>query len=146
MFLKSVTTYSDPLNGTSSPKNIPGALVDYSLRVTNTGPGTVDNNTLVISDPLPGSIELFTGNLSGGAPFIYVNGTPSSGLTCSYTSLSSAADCIDFSSDGGTTWTYVPNGGYDPAVTNIRFKPSGIMNGSGGGNPYFDLGFRVRIK
>ena len=40
--LKSVVTLSDPENGTANPKAIPGAIVLYTLDVTNTGVGAVD--------------------------------------------------------------------------------------------------------
>ena len=142
VFLKTLSTYSDPLNGTSSPYNIPGAYVDYTLRVTNTGSGTVDNNSIAIVDPIPANTELFTGDSSGsGAPFVFTNS--GSGLACGFTALGNFSDCVDFSTNG-TTWNVLtPNGSFDPAVTHIRFKPTGTMNGSGA---YFDLQFRVRIK
>jgi uncharacterized repeat protein (TIGR01451 family) len=134
--------YSDPVNGTINPKNIPGSEVLYTLIVTNSGAGTVDNNTLVIVDPIPANTELFTGNLSGGAPLVFTNGAPSSGLTCTFTALNNFADCVDFSNNGGATWNYVPNGGFDPAVTHIRFIPAGAMNGdavAGSPSPNFSL-------
>ena len=148
VFLKSLSTYSDPVNGTSSPYNIPGAYIDYTLRVTNTGNGAADNLTIV--DPIPANTELFTGNLSGGAPFIFTDSSsPSSGLTCGFTALGNFADCVDFSTDG-TNWnTYTPNGAFDPAVTHIRFKPVTTMNADtpvGSPSPYFDITFRVKIK
>jgi uncharacterized repeat protein (TIGR01451 family) len=149
IFLKTVAVTSDPVNGTSNPKFIPGADALYSLRVTNSGAGKVTNNSVIITDPIPSNTELFTGNLSGGAPFSFADGSPSSGLACGFSSLNNLSDCVDFSNDGGTTWSYVPNGSYDPAVTNIRFKPSGAMSGdpvAGSPSPYFDLGIRVRVK
>ena len=150
MFLKTLQTYSDPVKGVSvNAHNIPGAEVDYTFRVINTGLGSVDSNTLVIVDPIPSNTELFTGGLSGSAPFAFVDSaSPSSGLSCTFVSLSSMTDCIDFSLDG-SNWSYVPNGSYDPAVTHIRFRPSNSMNGdavAGAPSPYFDLTFRVRIK
>lgn len=146
IFLKTVAVTSDPFNGGTNPKYIPGAEALFTMRVTNSSAGTVDNNTLIITDPIPANTEVFTGDLSGGAPFIFADGTPSSGLTCAFTALGNLADCMDFSNDSGASWTYVPNGSFDPAVTNIRFSLSGTMNGSGGGNPYFDLKFRLRVK
>lgn len=148
VFLKTLSTYSDPVNGTSTPYNIPGAYIDYTLRVTNTGNGTADNLTIV--DPIPANAELFTGNLSGGAPFIFTDSSaPTSGLSCGFTALGNFADCVDFSIDG-TNWnTYTPNGTFDPAVTHIRFKPVTTMNADtpvGSPSPYFDITFRVRIK
>lgn len=145
-FLKTVSVTSDPYNNGTNPKYIPGAEALYTMRVTNSGAGTVDNNTLIVTDPIPANTELFTGNLSGGAPFIFTDGTPTSGLSCAFVALNNLADCMDFSNDSGATWTYVPNGTFDSAVTNIRFSLSGSMNGTGGGNPYFELKFRVRVK
>jgi uncharacterized repeat protein (TIGR01451 family) len=146
--LKTVSIVSDPINGTTNPKYIPGAIVQYTLRVTNTGPGTA--GSVVITDPIPANTDFFAGDLGavGSGPIQFVDGTPSSGLSWTFTSLGSGADSVDFSNNGGTTWTYtpVPVGGYDSNVTAIRLKPNGTMNGTGGGNPYFDLNFRVRVK
>ena len=36
--------------------------------------------------------------------------------------------------------------GYDAAVTTLRLRPKGTMPGNGGGNPYFELRFRVTVK
>ncbi len=125
--LKSVSILNDPVNG------VP-----------------VQDNTLVIVDPVPANTEFFSGNVSGGAPYQFVGSiTPASGLTCPFTALNNFTDCVDFSSDGGTTWTYVPNGSFDAAVTHIRFRPSGRLNGDaplGTPSPGFSVQFRVRIK
>ena len=149
-FLKSVQVTSDPVNGGSNPKFIPGAEALYTLNVTNSGSGSVDNNTLTVIDPVPANTELFTGNLSGGAPFIFTNGTPSSGLTCVFAGLSDSADCVDFSAFiSGSDWSYIPNGGFDPNVKRIRFIPAGSMSGDttpGSPSPNFNLQFRVRVQ
>jgi uncharacterized repeat protein (TIGR01451 family) len=134
VFLKTLATYSDPVNGTSSPKNIPGAEVDYTLMVTNTGAGTVDNNTLAVIDPIPANTELFVGNMSGGLPFVFNNS--SSGLTC-------VAGCMDVSTDGGSNWIPLPGGTYAPTVTHVRFRPTGSMSATPAS---FSLQFRVRVK
>jgi uncharacterized repeat protein (TIGR01451 family) len=147
--LKTVAVVADPVNGTTNPKYIPGAEALYTITITNSGAGTVDNNTLMITDPIPANIELFTGNLSAGAPYTFVNGTPTSGLSCAFVALNNLTDCVDFSNNNGSTWVYVPNGGYDPAVTNIRFSPAGSMSGdasAGPPSPSFSLGFKVRVK
>ena len=65
-----------------------------------------------------------------------MNGSPSSALTWTFTALNSLTDDVDFSNDGGTTWTYVPvpdANGYDAAVTDVRLRPKGTMPGNGGG-------------
>jgi trimeric autotransporter adhesin len=148
VFMKTVAVLSDPFNGGTSPKNIPGAIVLYTLRVTNTGAGTVDSNTLIIADPIPANTELFVGDLAGAnsGPIGFVQGTPTSALSWTYTTLGDTLDDVDFSNVGCNTWTYVPTLPFDPAVNCIRLNPKGTMSGTGGGNPYFDLSFRVRIK
>jgi hypothetical protein len=147
-FLKSVQVTYDPINLSLNPKYIPGAEVLYTMTVTNSGQGKVDSGSLAIVDPVPAHTELFTGNLGGGAPFIFTDGALPSGLSCNFIALGDFTDCVDFSVNG-TTWTYVPNGSFDPAVTHIRFKPSGSMNAdatAGAPSPSFDLRFRVRLK
>jgi uncharacterized repeat protein (TIGR01451 family) len=147
--LKTVSVTSDPINGTTNPKNIPGAQVLYTLRVTNSGAGTVDNNTVVITDPIPANTDLFVGDLGavGSGPIVFVQGSPSSGLTWTFTSLASTTDDVEFSRDNGATWTYVPTPPYDAAVNGIRLKPKGTIAGATGGvNPYFELRFQVRVK
>ena len=149
VFMKTVSVTSDPVNGTTNPKNIPGAEVLYTLRVTNTGAGTVDNNTILVTDPIPANTDLFVGDLGavGSGPIVFVQGTPTSNLTYTFTSLASSTDDVEFSNDGGTTWTYVPTPPFAPAVNRIRLNPKGIMAGASGGlNPFFELRFRVRIR
>lgn len=148
--MKTVLVISDPVNGASNPKFIPGAEALYSLSVTNTGQGTVDANGTFITDPVPANTELYVGDLggAGSGPVAFTNGTPTSNLTWTYTSLASTTDDVAFSNNGGSAFTYTPIGStYDPAVTHIRFNPKGKMAASIGlGNPSFTLGFKVRIK
>ena len=149
LFLKSVAVTSDPLNLTVNPKNIPGAEVLYTLRVTNTGAGTVDSNTLVIVDPIPANSDLFVGDLGAvnSGPIAFVQGTPTSALTFTYTALNSGTDDVDFFSDVGCTVPVaLPTVPYDASVRCIRLNPKGTMAGTGGGSPFFDLNFRVRIR
>lgn len=150
--LKSVAVLSDPLNNTSNPKSIPGAFQLYTLRVTNQGAGTVDNNTVAIVDAIPANTALFVQDIgtAGSGPIEFTNGAPSSALTYTFSGLGNGADNLEFSNNGGTTWTYTPvanANGCDPAVTHIRVQPQGTMAGSGvPGNPYFEIRFRVRVN
>lgn len=94
----------------------------------------------------PAGLEIFASNFSGGAPYSFTSGTgaDASGVTCNFVSLGNAGDCITFYDAFSNPIT--PNGGYDPAVKSIEFRPSGTMNASTGTNtPYFDLEFRVRV-
>ena len=66
-------------------------------------------------------------------------------------SLASATDDLEFSNNGGSTWTHVPTAdlnGYDTSgTTHIRMRPKGTMAGaSAGGSPSFQLRFRVRVN
>jgi hypothetical protein len=146
---KTVGVASDPVNGATRPKSIPGALEEYTLRITNTGQGTHDSDSMLIVDAIPANTELFVGDLggAGSGPVAFTQGTPSSTLTFTFTSLASATDDVEFSADGGSSWNYTPAGSYDPNVTHIRLRPRGrIASSSGGGDPYFELRFRVRIE
>ena len=58
---------SDPVNGTTNPKAIPGAVIEYCILVSNTGTNTL--NSVVASDTLP-------------ANFTYGAGTMTSGTSC----------------------------------------------------------------
>lgn len=136
---------SDPVNGTTQPKRIPGALVRYAVTVTNTGTGVVDNASLVLTDPIPAGTSLFV-STAGGPPVEFINGTPASGLAFSYPAN------VTFSNQpgGGPPYTYVPvpdADGVDPNVTGLRIAPSGTMAATGpGGSPSFTVRFRVRIR
>jgi uncharacterized repeat protein (TIGR01451 family) len=148
---KTVSVLSDPVNGTTNPKNIPGSVSLYTIGVMNTGLGTLDSNSVVVSDPIPPNTALFVGNLGGSpaGPVSFIDSA--STLTMAYTSLSSTTDDVDFSSDGGVTWTYVPvpdGAGYDAAVTNLRVRPRGRMAAWSGAGAYpgFSLQFKVRLN
>jgi len=156
LVVKSSQVYSDPINGTTSPKAIPGAFVNYTILVTNFGPGSVDNNTTVITDPIPANTELFVGDFDGVGPalgpILFTNGATASGLSFAFTSLASTTDNLAFSGNNGTD-LYLKNdtapdsNECDPTVTNIKIPLSGIFNGSDGTNhPSFNVKFRVRIK
>ena len=149
---KKVQVLSDPVNGTTNPKNIPGAVNLYTLTIQNTGSGTA--NSLTIADLISTNSELFTGNFSTVtgvlSPFLFTNGATPSGVGCGFVAIGDATDCVEFSNNSGTSWVYTPNGAFDPAVTNIRFKLTGTMNGAAavGTPPYpsFTLQFKTRIK
>jgi len=145
--LKTLSIVSDPVNGTTNPKFIPGAVADYTLRVTNTGQGTVGIDALLLEDQLPSNVELYVGvlDISNNAPVVFTNGTPSSNLTFNYSTVTPLTDDLFFYGSG--SWNYLPSGTYDPNVTAIRVNPKGRMAANtGSGDPYFDVRFRVRVK
>ncbi len=137
------TVVSDPVNGTTNPKLIPGAIVRYSITVTNAGTGPVDASTVVIVDPIPTELAAY---VAGGAAVTFTNGTPASGLGYTY------AGSVSWSKTaGGTTGFGValtPDGnGFDSAVTGVRIAPTGTMSAaSPAGQPSFTVEFTARIK
>lgn len=151
VMLKTVLTQSDPFNGTTNPKAIPGAVVQYTVVATNQGQGTSDVDTIFVTDPVPANTELVVSDIggAGSGPVLFTQGAQSSTLSYGFTALGNGADDLEFSSDGGTTWTYSPTpgpNGTDPAVTNIRVNPKGSFAGdSGAGSTSFQLTFLVRV-
>lgn len=150
--VKSQLTYSDPFNLQTNPKAIPGATMGYTLVTTNTGLGAADADSLNVMDPIPVNTALFVGNigLPGSGPIVFANGATPSGLSYTFTSLASTTDDVEFSNNGGTTYTYVPvpdGAGFDPNVTHLRVRPKGAFAASNGTNhPSFSLQLRVRVN
>jgi hypothetical protein len=161
-FTKVSAAITDPVNCTTpgnaatcnpvgSQKRIPGAIVEYTLLISNSG-GVSDPNSVRISDPIPTNTALRVVDLGGAGtgPVVFANGTTSSGLTYTFTSLASATDDIEFSNNGGTTWTYTPvagGNGCDTAVTNLRVNPKGtFVADSATPDPSFTLRFRICLK
>ena len=142
---KMAQTLSDPVNGGANPFSIPGAVVQYTISVTNQGPGVVDAGSMVITDPVPPNTALFV-DTGGGDPIVWIDGVTTSGLTYSY------ATDVTFSiqAGGGPPYDYTPEPdaqGFDPAVTGFRIEFGGAMNGaSGGNNPSFNIRFRTRVE
>jgi uncharacterized repeat protein (TIGR01451 family) len=139
--VKSSTVLSDP-TGSATPKRIPLAVIQYAITVSNSGPGTVDANTLVITDPLPAGTTMYVSTTPAN-PVVFVDGATASGLTFAY------AGNVAYSSVGASgPWTYVPvpdANGFDANVKAVRVSPGGVMNAAGSGNPSFTIQFQVRI-
>lgn len=142
---KVAQTLTDPVNGSSNPKAIPGAVVQYTLGVSNQGLGSPDLDSIVITDPLPAGTALFV-DTSGGDPIAFIDGSVSSGLAFTY------ASDVAFSNQvgGGPPYTYVPvpdGQGFDPVITGYRVNPTGVMNPTVGSSvPSFNVQLRVRIE
>jgi hypothetical protein len=145
-------TYSDPINSMSNPKAIPGAIKQYTLELRNPGLPTT-TNTLVVTQPIASNLSFYVNDMggSGSWPVLFTQGTPTSGLSYTFTSLASGTDDIDFSNNGGATWTYTPTpggNGCDSAVTNIRVRPQGssATGQSVNPRPNFKLVYRTCIN
>ncbi len=137
---KSSVPVSDPTNGSSNPKFIPGAIVRYTFAVSNTGPSVVDNNTVLLIDLLPTAISVGT-----AASPVFTQGTPSSGLT-----FTPATD-IRYSNSATppasyAACTYTPIAPYDVAVKFVCLNPKGTMLGSTGTPPNFTLSIQGQMN
>jgi uncharacterized repeat protein (TIGR01451 family) len=60
--VKDRVVVSDPFNGTTNPKAIPGAIVEYSVQITNSG--TQDASGIVITDAITALVN-FVGDAYG---------------------------------------------------------------------------------
>jgi len=76
---KASRVISDPVNATTNPKLIPGAVVEYCIQIANSG--SVAATSVAISDPVPGQLTFLgtgqTYSLSNGP--IALNGTVTGG-------------------------------------------------------------------
>ncbi len=102
---KGVTIISDPFSAVN-PKAIPGAIMQYTISVSNGG--TDPATSVVITDAIPTGTGFVVGSATGGTGYAYSN-------------------------DGGTTWTYSPvgaPGATDTAVTNISISVNDIAAGA----------------
>jgi Surface adhesin CshA non-repetitive domain 2 len=136
---KTSTVISDPVNGTSNPKLIPGAIVEYAIRVRNFGSNSVDSSSIVIVDDMPAEMAFIP-----GTPVTFTNGTPTSGLN-----TFNAGTMVRYSSNGTAgPFTYTPTGTADANVRAIRIAPTGTMSGasSGTSQPSFTIRFRARVQ
>lgn len=146
MVLKSVQNHWDPINGTVTPRAIPGGEMLYTLLITNSGAGVADTDSIAITDPIP----LRSSLIVAGSPISFADGSPASGLSFTWGGLASLTDDVQFSSNGGVSFDYIPTpdaSGADAAVTHVRIAPRGSFSGSdGSSNPNFSITFKVIIN
>lgn len=138
--VKTSSVISDPVNGSTNPKAIPGAVVRYSILVTNTGPTAVDSNSVLLIDSLPAQMSVGT-----SATPTFIQGSPASALTFN------AANDIRYSNAGTapTTYagcTYAPVSAYDPAVKFVCINPKGTMAGSTGTPTSFTISIQAQMQ
>ncbi len=69
--LKASTVISDTFNGVTNPKAIPGATVEYSVTVTNTG--AVAATGLAVADPLPTNTAFLQNAYSSGTRDVQIS-------------------------------------------------------------------------
>ncbi|HEX8535070.1 MAG TPA: DNRLRE domain-containing protein [Allosphingosinicella sp.] len=141
----------DTYNLSVNPKLIPGAIALRSLKITSSSAGYADSNSFVVVQAVPTQTSLYVKDLgsTGSGPLTFAQGTPTSGLTYTYTSLSSTTDDVSFSNDNGATYNYTPvpdASGYDGAVTHIKVSPKGTFAAAGSsGSPNFTISYRFKV-
>ena len=137
--VKTSALISDPVHGATNPMAIPGAIVAYSFTVANTGPASVDANSVFLVDTLPSAIHVGT-----AANATFTQGSPTSALTFApatdikYSNAASAPASF-------AACTYTPVSAYDPAVKFVCLNPKGTMAGSTGTAPSFTITIQGQI-
>lgn len=151
LVMKTVTTFSDPTGG-ANPKAIPGAVIIYTIQVTNQGPGSVDADTIKITDAIPAGTKLYVGDLGDG-PVVFLDGSSYGGTDSgldpyNYIALDNDTDDLDFADINGFGYHPTPDGDdCDQNVTDILINPKGPMDGAlSGNNPSFQIRFRVQVE
>ena len=135
---KTVAPWSDPVNGTTNPKMIPGSDVNYTITVTNSNASTLDGADLPrLVDLLASTLTFYNGDIDDAGPlttnYEFIPGT---------SGLSFAPANVTYSNNGGATYVYAPAAGYDANVNGLRFAPTGTFNA----NSSFSIRFRAQIK
>lgn len=125
---------------------IPGNDVYYALTVTNSGDGSVDADTLFLSDPIPADVEFYNGDIDGAGPATGAVYFTDSGSGLAF----SLATDVAYSNSPVKPATfaacvYTPVAGYDPSVRHLCVNPKGAML-AGSPDPTFSVQFRARIK
>lgn len=122
----------DAVNGTSRPKAIPGSKRRLAVTIANPDivPAEPSAIVLTVATPVRMAVALDGDGTGGGGVFQATDGATPSGLSFAYVGPASSTDQVDFSTDGGTTWTYVPVAGdaaSQAGVSAIRLRPQGSM-------------------
>jgi trimeric autotransporter adhesin len=152
LVLKSNSLVSDPTNGTVNPKAIPGAKIRYTISASNSTAGIADSNSTQFSSAAPAGMKLFVGDAgaTGSGPVVFTDGSTSSALTYTFTSLASTTDSISFSNNAGTSFAYTPvadASGCDANVTNVRITLGGTFAGkTGATSPGLSLQLLMLVK
>jgi uncharacterized repeat protein (TIGR01451 family) len=153
--VKTVSTISNPVEGSNNAKAIPGAIMAYEITVTNTGTGPADADSVIITDPLPANLRLVLN--APVAPVEFDPGTSTLSLTPTDVGNNGTPPYNDIalSYDGGSTYMSlgqiaVSGDGIDattPRIDFIRINPKGIFPGASGGTPSsFTLRFKVQLQ
>jgi hypothetical protein len=145
----SSSVVGNPIGQDDVSNTAPGAIVDFSVVVKGPTERGAPATSFGISDKVPEHLSLFVGDLqgSGSGPAAFTD--HDSGLQFSFDGLSNANDSVEFSSDGGATFDYIPvpdADGFDANVTHVRFRPRGALLMTTGPKERFSLRYRMKVK
>jgi hypothetical protein len=149
---RSTLAIFDPINITTNPKSIPGGILLNTSITSNSGDGSVDANSFIITEAIPANMALRVADFDGvtAGPVQFNDGSPASGLTFSFIGLGNTSDDISFSSDNGASFAYMPSpdaNGVDLAVTHIRINPQATFQGNtGSGDPSASFAFKTVVQ
>tara|TARA_Y100000782_G_C10006757_1_gene191048 strand:- start:156 stop:587 length:432 start_codon:yes stop_codon:yes gene_type:complete len=134
----SVQVESDPVNGTDSPKAIPGATAAITVIAANEGDLQPDADSISILQAIPDDGDFYY-NAGNGITVTDGSGALASGLTLSTVQyLDASQQVISPSADAK---------GYDASVRYFRLNFNGQMNSpTGSSYPQIDYEFRIRLK
>jgi len=127
---KTSAVISNPVEGTTNAKAIPGAVIEYIISVSNTGDSSADAGTVIVRDNTPTDAKMCLTNYGAAGPIQFADGSPATGLSYTFGSLSATSDSLEFSMDGGSNWNYIPTAdsdGCDQAITNFRIALGGVF-------------------
>lgn len=134
---KTSAPYSDPQNGTTNPKLIPGGDLLYTITVSNSNSSPVDASTMVLTDALPTNLTFYNGDIDDAGPL-----TTNYQFTAGSSGLNFVPANLTYSRTSSPAYSYSPAAGYDTLVDALRFAPTGTM----AANSSFSIRFRMQIK
>ena len=140
LITKSVSAVTDPIEGATKAKAIPGATMLYTIQVQNNGRGSVDSGTLNLTDGIPANTAFYA---SSATPYVFTPSTSGlTGVTVTYSTNNGASyGALPSCPGAGTLPCQIP------AITDVQFTTTGTMAGKTGATaPTFSITFQVVIQ
>jgi len=137
---KTTKTIHDPVNELTNPKAIPGATVEYTITAKNISNGSADSGSTVIKDKVPAKMKLCVSTIAQCISPNINTANNSSGLSLAG---------VQYSNNNGTSYVYNPvadAGGYDSAVTHVKYQFNDKFLGSCGVDRSVELKMRMGVK
>lgn len=113
---------------TNNPKAIPGSKLRMTMQIENPNPFALDGNTLAMTLSTPAGLRIaLDGDGTASTDYVVTaEGSPASSLLVTYGTPADGGDDVDFSANGGASWTYDPSTS-PRSVTTVRIRPRGTM-------------------